>query len=70
MPVFLLHTEKVQQITAIESTDGSNQPRCKYEIWETQAGPMAHVVKLAVANKLHRMNEGIAANLKTYMEQS
>lgn len=67
MPTFLLRAEKVQKVTAMQDEDG--KVRAKYEIWETQAGPMAYVVKLALISKLQKMNEGIAANLKEYIEK-
>ena len=69
MPTFLLRAEKVQKVTKIEDQDGKGI-RTKYEIWETQAGPLAHVVKLTMKSKLQKMNEGIAANLKTFIERS
>ena len=67
MPTFLLRAEKVQKVTAMPEENG--KVRAKYEIWETQAGPMAYVVKLALISKLQKMNEGIAANLKEYIEK-
>lgn len=67
MPTFLLHAEKVQKVTPVQGEDG--KIKSKYEIWETQAGPMAHVVKLTMFNKLKQMNEGIAKNLKDYIEK-
>lgn len=70
MPTFLLNAEKVQKVTKIQS-DGQvgAAVRTKYEIWETQAGPMAHIVKWAMQPKLQKMNEGIAQNLKNYLER-
>lgn len=67
MPTFLLHAEKVQKVTTIHGENGSM--KAKYEIWETQAGPISHIVKLAMISKLQKMSEGIAANLKEYIEQ-
>ena len=66
MPTFLLHAEKVQKVTPIQGENG--KMKAKYEIWETQAGPMAHIVKFTMFSKLQRMNEGIAKNLKQHME--
>lgn len=73
MPTFLLHAEKVQKVTRIESQNDNNDHgspiiRTKYEIWETQAGPMAHLVKWVMQSKLQKMNEGIAENLKQYFD--
>ena len=68
MPLFLLQAEKVQKVSRIEDQDGG-QARTKYEIWETQAGPMAHVVKLTMHSKLQKMNEGIAADLKRFFDE-
>lgn len=68
IPTFLLHAEKVQKVSRVESQNDGLPGRTKYEIWETQAGPMAHVVKWTMQSKLQKMNEGIAQNLKHYFE--
>ncbi|KAF2096995.1 hypothetical protein NA57DRAFT_57605 [Rhizodiscina lignyota] len=63
IPMFIFLPEKIQKVTR----KGENQ--CVYEIWETQSGPMAYVIKWAIGQQLSRMNKGIADGLKGYVEE-
>ena len=62
IPAALLIPEKVQRVSV--NADGQTM----FEVWETQAGPLAHAAKLSVASKLDGMNQGIADGLKAYLE--
>ena len=62
IPTATLCPEKYQKVTA------TGENICKFEVWETQAGMLAHVVKWTMGSKLDGMNQGIADNLKTYVE--
>lgn len=62
IPRLTLCAEKWQQVTQIDES------RCRYEVWETQAGIMAHTVKWTFGSKLDSMNQGIADDLKRYLE--
>jgi hypothetical protein len=64
IPAALLRPERVQRVTR------TGENTCLYETWETQAGPMAYIVKWKVASKLDAMMQGIANQLKEYMEGS
>lgn len=69
MPSMLLRAEKVQQISVVHPKDGqSTFPQTRFVIYETQAGPVAHVVKRTFGSKLQAMNQGIADNLKEHFE--
>jgi len=74
-PKWLLHPEKVQRVTPLASggaeageAQTSDRAQCVFELWETFAGPMSHVVKLSVGSKLDSMGQGIADGLKEYVE--
>lgn len=62
IPTWIFLPEKVQKVTPI------GEEECLYEIFETQAGPMAYVVKWSMGQKLSAMNQGIADGLKAYVE--
>ena len=62
IPVWALCPEKVQKVTRI------NNEESKFEVWETQSGPLAHIAKWYVGSKLDGMNQGIADCLKKYVE--
>lgn len=62
VPTWLLLPEKVQRVTVI----GENESL--YEIFETQSGPMAYLVKMTMGAKQALMNQGIADALKKWVE--
>ncbi|KAF7197163.1 hypothetical protein HII31_01588 [Pseudocercospora fuligena] len=62
VPEWALLPEKVQKVTR----RGDSQ--CLYQIYETQMGPMAYIVKYFLGQKQKLMNEGIAKALKSYVE--
>lgn len=64
IPLSILLGEKVHRITK----KGGNQ--CVLEVFETQSGPMAYVIKWTLGQKLSAMSEGIADGLKEHIEAS
>ena len=62
IPCWIFFPEKVHRITP------KGEGECLYEIFETQSGPMAYVVKWTMSMKLSVMNQGIADGLKAYVE--
>lgn len=62
IPTWILTPEKVQRVTPRGEQD------CVYEIFETQSGPMAYLVKWTMGAKQSAMNQGIADALKRYVE--
>ena len=62
IPFWIFFPEKVHRITP------KGEGECLYEIFETQSGPMAYVVKWTMGMKLSAMNQGIADGLKAYVE--
>lgn len=62
IPAALLTPEKVQRVSV------NSGGKTVFEVWETQAGVLAHAAKASVGNKLDGMNQGIADGLKRYME--
>lgn len=62
IPTFILLPEKVQKVIS----KGENESL--YQVWESQGGPMAYVVKWSMGQKLSDMNQGIANALKAYVE--
>lgn len=68
IPSFLLRAQKVQRVTVIPTSDGQSQSR--YEIFETQTGPLAYVVRWLMYDQLQSMTQGIADNLKSFVARS
>ena len=66
VPSMVMTVEKVQKVTALPNQDG--KPRCRYEIWETQAGPLARVTSWTVGSKVAKMQADTALDLKRYIE--
>lgn len=64
VPLAMLESEKVQQITVLEDNDGVAQ--CRYEIWETQVGLLSHVIYWTMGTKLENMMAGTAKNLRSH----
>lgn len=64
VPTWLLFGEKVHRITVKQERE------CFLEVWETQSGPLAWLVKWMMGEKLIRMSEGIAEGLKGFVESS
>jgi hypothetical protein len=61
---WLLWPEKVQTVIP----QGENE--CIFRIYETQAGPLAYLVKYSMGEKLSLMSQGIADGLKAYVESN
>lgn len=62
IPTWACLMEKVHKVTP------KGPEECLFQVWETQAGPMAHIVKWTMGQKLSAMSQGIADGLKTYVE--
>ena len=62
VPAWMLFPEKVQRVTP------KGERECLYEIWETQSGPMAYIVKWSMGAMSSATNQGIADGLKKYVE--
>jgi len=58
----MLFPEKVQRVTP------KGEWECLYEVWETQSGPMAFLIKWSMGAKASATNQGIADGLKKYVE--
>ena len=63
VPTMMLLPEKVQRVTMVSET------HCLYEIYETQSGLLAYVIKWTMGEKLSGMQRAMAENLKEYVEQ-
>lgn len=63
VPQFLLLPEKIQRITTLENG------QCLFEVYETQGGPAAYLVKWLLGAKLSGYAQGMAKGLKDYIEQ-
>lgn len=63
VPEWLLVPEKVHKIT----TKGEQE--CLYQVYETQSGFAAYIVKYCVGMKQSKMNQSIADALKIYVEE-
>jgi len=63
-PSFLLKTERVLEVVE----DGPEA--CVFRSWETQGGPMAHIVKAATGGALDRGFDRVAADLKRRAEST
>ena len=61
VPSWLIRGEKVQQVSL------TPEGKTLYEIWETQSGPMARVVRWKFGDGLDRMMTGTASGLKEYL---
>lgn len=66
VPSMVMTVEKVQKVTALPDLGGT--ARCRYEIWETQAGPLARVTSWTVGSKIAKMQADTALDLKRYIE--
>lgn len=64
IPQFLLFPEKVHKVTA----KGENE--CLYQCYETQAGPMAYIIKWQLGDLLMQYAQGMADAFKVYVEQN
>lgn len=62
VPSSLLVPEKAQRVYV------NAEGKTVVEVWETQAGMLAHAAKHSVGSKLDGMNQGIADGLKHYLE--
>lgn len=62
LPKWLLLPEKIQRVTKLEGG------QCLYEVYETQGGPWAYLVKWFLGEKLDGMSKGMASGLKEYVE--
>ncbi|KAF2153371.1 hypothetical protein K461DRAFT_278187 [Myriangium duriaei CBS 260.36] len=62
IPQFLLFPEKVHRITAVSENE------CFIEVFETQSGPMAYVVKWTMGAKLTTYQNGMLQALKGFVE--
>lgn len=63
IPTWIFLPEKVQKIVAL------GEDQCQYEVYETQSGPMAYMVKWTMGEKLGEMSRGMANGLKEYLEK-
>lgn len=62
IPTFVFCPEKINRVIPI------SENKCQYEVYETQSGPMAYVVKWVMGDKLSAMSQGMADGLKKYIE--
>ena len=62
IPEWTICGEKLQKVTRISDKE------TKFEVWETQSGLLAYVVRWTMGDKLGGMNQGIATNLKKHIE--
>ena len=62
VPAWICLMEKVHKVTPVSPEE------CLFQVWETQAGPMAYIVKWTMGQKLSAMSQGVADCLKEYVE--
>lgn len=62
LPASIMLGDEVRRITP------KGRQECLFEVWETQRGLLAWVVKRMMCGKLVRMSEGVASGLRGFVE--
>lgn len=62
LPKFLLLPEKIQRVTKLDNG------QCLYEVFETQGGMLAYLIRWLLGEQLSAMSRGMAKGLKEYAE--